>query len=110
MENRTRKTPKMELERSALEMVKAARQLANSTKGDSFWAGTRKEILNRLSKLEKQIHKQRKKSSSEARIRKIAKELAGLIGHLCKSLIRCKYHFRMKYCYLHFHKECQYIS
>ena len=102
MKYHTRKTPKMELERSALEMVKAARQLANSKKGDSLWAGTRKEILNRLSKLENQIHKQRKKNSSEVGIRKIAKELAGLVGHLCKSLIRCKYHIRMKYCYVSF--------
>ena len=94
-------TPKTKLERSALEMVKAARQLANSRKSDSLWAGTRKEILIRLSKLENQIHKQRKKNSS-ARTQEIAKELARLIGHLCKSLIRCKYHIRMKYYYLTF--------
>ena len=95
-------SPKMELERSALEMVKAARKLANSREGDSLWAGTRKEILSSLSKLEKQIYKLRNKRGSEARIRKIAKELASLIGHLCKSLIRCKFHFRMKYCYVTF--------
>ena len=95
-------TPKTKLERSALEMVKAARQLANSRKSDSLWAGTRKEILIRLSKLENQIHKQRKKNSSTARTQEIAKELARLIGHLCKSLIRCKYHIRMKYYYVTF--------
>ncbi len=95
-------SPKMDLERSALEMVKAARKLAHSREGDSLWAGTRKEILSSLSKLERRIFKLRNKRDSEARIRKIAKELASLIGHLCKSLIRWKFHFRMKYYYFTF--------
>ena len=89
---------KMELERSSLEMVKAARRLARIKKVDSLWAGTCKETLNRLSKLEKQIHKQGKKRNSEAKIQDLAKEIAYLIGHLCKSLIRYQYHSRMKYC------------
>lgn len=94
--------PRTELERSALEMVKAARQLTNSLRYDSLWAGTRKEILRRLSKLENQIHKQRRKNSSKERTQEIAKELAALIGNLCKSLIRCYYHFRMKYYFFTF--------
>ncbi len=97
-------SPKMKLERSALEMVKAARKLANSREGDSLWAGTRKEILSSLSKLEKQIYKLKNKRGSEARIQEIAKELVLLIGHLCQSLIRCKFHFLMKYCYVTFSK------
>jgi hypothetical protein len=95
MKNVTNLSPKMELEKSALEMVKAARRLVAIKKGDSLWAGTCKETLRRLSMLEKQIHKQRKRAGSETRIEEIAKELAQLIGHLCKSLIRCKYLFQM---------------
>jgi hypothetical protein len=102
MTHRSRISLKTELERSALEMVKAARRLAKIKKGDALWAGTCKETLNRLSKIEKQIHKHRKKSGSETRIQEIAKELADLIGRLCKSLIRYQYHFRMKYCYFAF--------
>lgn len=102
MTHKSKISPKMELERSALEMVKAARRLAKIKKSNALWAGTCKETVNRLSKIEKQIHKQRKKSSSEARIQEMAKEIASLIGHLCKSLIRCKSHFRMKYCYFAF--------
>lgn len=102
MTNKSRISLKTELERSSLKMVKSARRLARIKKADSLWAGTCKETLNRLSKLEKQIHKQGKKSNSEAKIQDLAKEIAYLIGHLCKSLIRYKYHFRMKYCYFAF--------
>ena len=98
MTRRNLKSPKTEIERSALEMVRAARRLANIKKGNPLWAGTCKETLKHLAKLEKQIHNQRKKSNSEARIHVIAKELANLIGNLYKSLIRYKYHFRMKCC------------
>ena len=90
--------PKTELERSALEMVKAARRLANIKKGDPLWAGTCKESLKQLSKLERRIHKLRKKGGPEARVQGIAKELAQLIGSICKSLIHCIYHFQVK-CY-----------
>jgi hypothetical protein len=96
MKTESSMSPKMELEKSALEMVKAARRLVAIKKGDILWAGTCRETLKRLSMLEKQIHKQRKRISSDARIEEIAKELAHLIGHLCKSLIRCKYLFQMK--------------
>ncbi len=102
MKHAYRISPKTELERSALEMVKAARRLAKIKRGDALWAGTCKEALNRLSKLERQIYRLRKKSSSKARIQEVAKELAYLIGHLCKSLIRYKYHFRMKCCHFVF--------
>lgn len=102
MPNNTKKTQKTDLERSALEMVKAARQLTNIKREDPFWAGVCKETLKRLTRLEKQIHKHRKKSSSEAKVQEIAKELAQLVGNLCKSLIRCKYHFRMQCFYFAF--------
>ena len=94
--------PKARLEKSAFEMVKAARRLAKVKRDDHIWAGTCDEMLKRLTKLEKLLHKQAKKSSSEAKVREIAKELASLIGNLCKSLIRYLYHFQIR-CYLHAH-------
>jgi hypothetical protein len=94
-----KKSLKTELERSALEMIRAARRLITIKRSDPLWAGTCKETLKRLAMLEKQIYKQRKKSSSKARINIIAEELAELIGNLCKALIRYQYHFVMR-CYL----------
>ena len=102
MTNNTRRTQKTNLERSALEMVKAARRLTNFRRKDPFWAGVCKETHKQLTRLEKQIHKHSKKSSSEAKVQEIAKELAQLIGNICKSLIRCKYHFQMQCCYFAF--------
>ena len=93
---------KTELERSALEMVKAARRLANIKKGDPLCTGTCKESLKHLSKLERRIRKLRKKGGSEVRVQGIAKELAQLIGSLCKFLIHCIYHFQVKCCCLIF--------
>ena len=106
---KSRITPKTELERSALEMVKTARRLANVKKCDPLCAGACKETLKQLTRLEKQIHKLRKKSSSGPRIYEIAQELAKLIGHLCKTLIRYLHHFRVKCIILQFHEKCQYI-
>lgn len=93
-----KKSSKTELERSTIEMIKAAKRLASIKKGDPLWAGIYKETHKRLVMLEKQIKKHSKKSSSEFRIHEIAKETAKLIGHLCKSLIRYTYHCRMKIC------------
>lgn len=98
MTQSTKKFSKMELERSVLEMIKAARRLIIIKKDDPLWTGTYKETHKRLSKLEKQIYKQRKKSRSKAGLETIAKDLAHLVGHLCKSLIRYQYHFLRK-CY-----------
>jgi hypothetical protein len=98
MTRKSKKSLKTDLERSALEMIRSARRLINIKKSDPLWVGTCKEMLKRLARLEKQVHKQRQKSSSEARINLIAKELAELVGNLCKSLMRYLYHFVMR-CY-----------
>jgi len=98
MSKYSKKSRKTDLERSVLEMVKAGRRLTNLKREDLFWAGVCKESHKQLTMFENQIHKHSKKGSSEAKLQEIAKELAQLIGNLCKSLIRYKYHFQMQ-CY-----------
>ena len=99
MKEADRNTPKTELERSALEMIKASRRLIALKKADPLWAGTYKVIRHRLTQLEKQLRK--RKCHPPHKLYAIAKEVAELIGRLSKSLIRYK---------LSFHKKCGFYA
>ena len=83
-------------ERAVFEMIKAARRLIILKKSDPQWAGTYKVTLRRLDSMEKQLHFQKRRGQSQETIHSIAKELAQLIGNLCKSLICCMLPFHMK--------------
>ena len=83
-------------ERSAIEMIKAARRLIILKKSDPQWAGTYKVTIRRLDNLEKQLHIRKRRGQSQETMHSIAKELAQLIGTLCKSLICCTLPFHMK--------------
>lgn len=99
MKKANRNTSKTDLERSALEMIKASRRLIAFNKADPFWGGTYKVILRRLAQLEKQLRK--RKCHPPHNLYTIAKEVADLIGRLSKSLIRYK---------LSFHKKCAFYA
>lgn len=77
-----------ELERSVLEMIRAARRLINLKKNDPSRAGIYKVTRQRLERLEKQVYKLRRKSQSNHVLDRLANEVAQLIGNLTKSLIR----------------------
>lgn len=94
MKTANRSNSKTDLERSALEMIKASRRLIALKKADLLWGGTYKVFLRRLAQLEKQLRK--RKCHSPHKLYTIAKEVADLIGRLSKSLIRYKLSFRME--------------
>ena len=84
--NRT--SSKAELERSILEMVRAARRFIELQKNDPSRAGICKVRRQQIERIEKQVYKLRKKADSKHTLVMLAKELAELISDLFKSLIR----------------------
>jgi hypothetical protein len=87
MEN-VRLYSKSELERSVLEMIRAAKRLIDLKKNDPSRAGIYKVTRQRVERLEKQVYKHRRKLKSKDVIDRIANEVVQLIGNLTKSLIR----------------------
>lgn len=76
------------LERVTVEAIKAARRLLALHKRNPLLARTHKVVELRLSQLEKELHKGRRKPLSQPRLNEIGGEVAKLISDLVKSLIR----------------------
>lgn len=89
-----------ELERSALEMIRVARRFLKMRKVDLFQAGTYRVTHRRLAQIEKQLRAKKRRGLSPKQVQEIAKELADLVGNLCKSLIRCIQLFPKRMCCL----------